>query len=404
MFGIRSFLFGALLGGGATYCAHHYHVVQTADEFLLVPRSDQIALRSSYVDVRGWDLTRWNDYPDVSVALLKQGREDLILRSMLPGGQQPGGQTPVGAAASGGSAGPFGTSPAQGGTMPFGSAAAGAAGPSQPDRPLIVFDPALQTAVPTPAAAAAESGRQPLVEDDSLLGRLRRQLQSPPTESPPPAGAGSLPATSQFGLQERPLLRDSGGAPSGPAASPVGTPSPQFLPAFDPRAELTPQRPPEQFLPSIHAAALDRLGAELQGALPIEPAMATQGDGTLAGILAQTQHSLREGMQFAPARTAPSAAAAPSQPLVSQPLVRRLFAEAAAPPAAAPLSKAAPPSAVEKSAPPPSEPGLISPAATTPAPAAMSQAAGHIPVQVDPRLREQLPAGLQDGFRLLLPE
>jgi hypothetical protein len=73
-------LLGIMLGGGLVYTAFHYHVVRTADEWLLVPKR-QAAFSDAYADVRQWSLNEWRRHPDLVQALLAKGRQDVMFGS-----------------------------------------------------------------------------------------------------------------------------------------------------------------------------------------------------------------------------------------------------------------------------------------------------------------------------------
>lgn len=78
MFGIRTFAIGLLLGLSGGIFVTHFHVIRTADGFDVVPRVNQPPLRSSYCDVREWSSAMWTNYPEVTAALTKSGRSQVI--------------------------------------------------------------------------------------------------------------------------------------------------------------------------------------------------------------------------------------------------------------------------------------------------------------------------------------
>lgn len=67
-----------MLGGGLVYAAFQYHLVRTADEYVLVPKVSA-GLTDTYVDVRSWSALEWQRHPGLVRALLKQGRGDLVV-------------------------------------------------------------------------------------------------------------------------------------------------------------------------------------------------------------------------------------------------------------------------------------------------------------------------------------
>jgi len=53
-------------------------VVNTAQGIVVVPRTQQPPLRSAYVDIRNWSEAMWANHPEVTAALVKDGRSSLI--------------------------------------------------------------------------------------------------------------------------------------------------------------------------------------------------------------------------------------------------------------------------------------------------------------------------------------
>jgi len=82
MFGIRPFLFGLTAGAGLGYFAMNYHVVYGPEGPVVVSRIQQPPVRSAYVDVRNWSSAMWQRYPDVTAALVKAGKGDMIARGV----------------------------------------------------------------------------------------------------------------------------------------------------------------------------------------------------------------------------------------------------------------------------------------------------------------------------------
>ena len=78
MFGIRPFLCGLLAGACGGLFATNFHVVNTAQGIVVVPRTQQPPLRSAYVDIRNWSEAMWTNHPEVTAALVKDGRSSLI--------------------------------------------------------------------------------------------------------------------------------------------------------------------------------------------------------------------------------------------------------------------------------------------------------------------------------------
>lgn len=72
-------LFGVLLGGGLVWFGFHYHVVRTGEGLLYVPKTSA-TLVDTYVDIRDWSAEEWQDHPDLIAAVVKDGREELIVQ------------------------------------------------------------------------------------------------------------------------------------------------------------------------------------------------------------------------------------------------------------------------------------------------------------------------------------
>ena len=81
----KGFLGGLGVGAAATAFALSYHVVHTDDGLILVSRSQKAPWRSTYVDVRKWSGSMWQQYPEVSSALAQSGRGDLLLEGVADG-------------------------------------------------------------------------------------------------------------------------------------------------------------------------------------------------------------------------------------------------------------------------------------------------------------------------------
>ena len=89
MFGFNTFTAGIILGGAASLFAMRYHVVQSNEGLIVLPRSNQPPVRSVYVDVRKWNVAMWKQYPEVAEAMVKSGRGDLMItgavNTLFPG-------------------------------------------------------------------------------------------------------------------------------------------------------------------------------------------------------------------------------------------------------------------------------------------------------------------------------
>ena len=74
---LTTLLFGMALGGGLVFAAHHYHLVRTGKQFLLIPKIE-VSLVDPYVDVRDWHLDDWEEHPELLAAMQDHGHADLL--------------------------------------------------------------------------------------------------------------------------------------------------------------------------------------------------------------------------------------------------------------------------------------------------------------------------------------
>ena len=74
---LTTLLFGMALGGGLVFSAHHYHLVRTGKQFLLIPKID-VSLVDPYVDSRKWHLDDWESHPELLEAMNEHGHGDLL--------------------------------------------------------------------------------------------------------------------------------------------------------------------------------------------------------------------------------------------------------------------------------------------------------------------------------------
>lgn len=80
---IKAGVFGVILGAGMTLFVTRVHVLNTEDGLIVVPRSHPAEVRSVYVDVRKWNASMWQEYPDVTEAVVESGRSDLLVETGL---------------------------------------------------------------------------------------------------------------------------------------------------------------------------------------------------------------------------------------------------------------------------------------------------------------------------------
>ncbi len=78
MFGFKMFLGGALIGICSGLFVANYHVVNSTQGIVIVSRTQRPPLRSTYVDIRSWSQSMWVNHPEVTAALIADGRSSLI--------------------------------------------------------------------------------------------------------------------------------------------------------------------------------------------------------------------------------------------------------------------------------------------------------------------------------------
>lgn len=76
---LKAFLFGLTIGGVGAWLSMQYHLVRTDEGLVIVPRIYQPPVRSAYVDIRHWSPTMWEHYPELSEAIIKSGRNNLLV-------------------------------------------------------------------------------------------------------------------------------------------------------------------------------------------------------------------------------------------------------------------------------------------------------------------------------------
>lgn len=267
MFGFKRVALGLLVGGGGMYFADHYHVVHTTEGVVVVPRAQQPSLRSAYADVRGWDAAKWAQYPELSQSMVTDGRSGLLIDGTTDGLMRELGTKLMLPAA---------------GSAPTGTMAT--------DRPPIVFgQPAAPILPNTPQSTAPA--------DDSLLGRLSRQLQG-----------NSASTSPQF--DTRPLQRDVPGAPAPPLQPAYSSPQ---TPPGNERADIDPPPFVDEDFPSIHSAAMQRVNTTLGAPAGTVESLFTPATGThstASGLIPQLQEAATNQvpeLDWLQPRTSPSA-------------------------------------------------------------------------------------------------
>lgn len=72
-----SALFLIAIGAALAYYALGHHVVRTDKGHVSVPKA-QMGLTQTYVDIRGWERSEFEEHPELTAALLENGYEDLV--------------------------------------------------------------------------------------------------------------------------------------------------------------------------------------------------------------------------------------------------------------------------------------------------------------------------------------
>tara|TARA_R110002095_G_scaffold167186_3_gene145025 strand:+ start:1211 stop:1540 length:330 start_codon:yes stop_codon:yes gene_type:complete len=73
-----------LIGAGGMYAAFEFHVVQSREGWLFIPKS-QVGLDDTYADIRKWQATTWKSHPKLAQSLIDNGRGNLIMQSASNG-------------------------------------------------------------------------------------------------------------------------------------------------------------------------------------------------------------------------------------------------------------------------------------------------------------------------------
>jgi len=81
---VKSLLFGLTIGSVSTLLAMQYHLVRTDERLVIVSRVHQPPLRSAYVDIRNWNPAMWEHFPELQEAVIKAGRQDLMVERAHP--------------------------------------------------------------------------------------------------------------------------------------------------------------------------------------------------------------------------------------------------------------------------------------------------------------------------------
>lgn len=71
------FVIGAICGTAATAVVHYNHIVQTNDQWLVVPRVGA-TLKDCYADVRHWTLEDWRAHKELANDMVKAGHAEIM--------------------------------------------------------------------------------------------------------------------------------------------------------------------------------------------------------------------------------------------------------------------------------------------------------------------------------------
>lgn len=74
---VGSFILGVAVGAGTLYTAMSYHVVRSDGGTHLVRKTD-IGLSGTYADIRQFTIDDWRRRPQLTQAMLKAERSDLV--------------------------------------------------------------------------------------------------------------------------------------------------------------------------------------------------------------------------------------------------------------------------------------------------------------------------------------
>ena len=74
---MKGFVTGLACGAGVMYAAMMFHLVRSNDGFHVIPKVAG-QLKDTYVDIREFGFGDWKDHPELSAALVKADRADLM--------------------------------------------------------------------------------------------------------------------------------------------------------------------------------------------------------------------------------------------------------------------------------------------------------------------------------------
>ncbi len=84
---IKYLLLGFVLGVASVAGALQFHVLQTAEGLQVVPKVDS-TLTDTYVDIRTFGVSEWNEHRPLVDALIKADRQDILKGAAVDGIKQ----------------------------------------------------------------------------------------------------------------------------------------------------------------------------------------------------------------------------------------------------------------------------------------------------------------------------
>ncbi len=84
MKGIKYLLLGIVLGGATVAGALQYHLLNTSEGLVLVPKTNS-TLSDTYVDIRSFGISEWNEHRQIVDAIIKADRQEILQNSAVDG-------------------------------------------------------------------------------------------------------------------------------------------------------------------------------------------------------------------------------------------------------------------------------------------------------------------------------
>lgn len=70
-----------MVGAGGMYTAFEFHIVQSKEGWLFIPKSEA-GLHDTYSDIRNWQASTWKNHPKLAKSLIDDGKGKLIIQSV----------------------------------------------------------------------------------------------------------------------------------------------------------------------------------------------------------------------------------------------------------------------------------------------------------------------------------